>query len=407
VLPAAGAPLTPPERVALAHATPLDSLRGLANADLRARVRQAWGDGTLLDAPGSWAHTLPALLIALLIADELDLFDEIIGAPRADGEPLTAGRGLRPLRAWSLYLRGRITEAEAEARASAELDELRWPAQQAVALAVIACCQIYRGSLAPAEAAVAELGELAAVHPAAAPLHQLARCELRLAQHRPDDALTDASAVAVIVDGVIPQANAVALAWRPAAASAHLALGQADATVALLETELADARRLGNARATIRALRLLGLAVGDEAGLDYLAEAVEVGEATTGRLEHLRALIDHGAALRRANQRVAARAPLSYALHLSHHAGASVLADRARTELIAAGARPRRVALSGIDSLTASQRRVAELAARGLTTRQVAEALFVTPKTVEFHLRQTYRKLDVASRDELAELFGA
>jgi DNA-binding CsgD family transcriptional regulator len=238
-------------------------------------------------------------------------------------------------------------------------------------------------------------------------VHHLARSELRLAQHRPDEALADAAAAAVAVEALFPGVSPVAVGWRPAAASAHLALGQAGEAILLLEAALADARRLGNARVTVRALRLLGLALGDEEGLACLAEAVEVGEATTGRLEHIRALIDHGAALRRANQRVAARPPLSYALHLSHHAGASVLADRARTELIAAGARPRRVALSGIDSLTASQRRVAELAARGLTTRQVAEALFVSPKTVEFHLRQTYRKLEVSSREELARLFGA
>jgi DNA-binding CsgD family transcriptional regulator len=59
--------------------------------------------------------------------------------------------------------------------------------------------------------------------------------------------------------------------------------------------------------------------------------------------------------------------------------------------------------LSGAEALTPSERRVADLAAGGLTTRQIAETLFVTPKTVEFHLRHVYRKLDIASsREELA-----
>jgi DNA-binding CsgD family transcriptional regulator len=154
----------------------------------------------------------------------------------------------------------------------------------------------------------------------------------------------------------------------------------------------------------MRSLRLLGLAVGGAPGLALLREAVEVGDAASPRLEQLRALVEYGAALRRANQRAAARTPLSRDLELSHRAGAAGLAEQARTELVAAGARPRRMALSGIESLTASQRRVAELASRGLTTRQV-EALFVTPKTVEFHLRQAYRKLDVGSRGELTKLF--
>ena len=58
--------------------------------------------------------------------------------------------------------------------------------------------------------------------------------------------------------------------------------------------------------------------------------------------------------------------------------------------------------MTGLESLTISRLRVAELAAAGLTTRQIASALFVTPKTVEFHPRQVYLKLDVASREELA-----
>ena len=62
--------------------------------------------------------------------------------------------------------------------------------------------------------------------------------------------------------------------------------------------------------------------------------------------------------------------------------------------------------LSGLESLTPSERRVAEMAAQSLTTRQVAEALFVTPKTVEFHLGNIYRKLDIKSRAQLADLFG-
>jgi DNA-binding CsgD family transcriptional regulator len=136
-------------------------------------------------------------------------------------------------------------------------------------------------------------------------------------------------------------------------------------------------------------------------GIELLTQAVKLGETVPPRLEQMRALIELGAALRRANRRADAREPLRRGLDLSHRSGAGVLAARARTELLATGARPRRLAQTGVESLTVSQRRVAELAARGLTTRQVAEALFVTPKTVEFHLRQTYLKLGLSSRAEL------
>jgi DNA-binding NarL/FixJ family response regulator len=131
---------------------------------------------------------------------------------------------------------------------------------------------------------------------------------------------------------------------------------------------------------------------------------VATGDGEPPRLEHIRALLDLGAALRRANQRVAAREPLRRALELSRRGGATALDERARTELAAAGARPRRAMLSGVESLTPSERRVAKVAAKGLTTRQIAEALFVSPKTVEFHLRHIYQKLDIASRGELAKL---
>jgi DNA-binding CsgD family transcriptional regulator len=85
----------------------------------------------------------------------------------------------------------------------------------------------------------------------------------------------------------------------------------------------------------------------------------------------------------------------------AHACGARPLADRARTELLATGARPRRLAVWGADALTASERRVVELAASGLTNRRIAQELFVTGATVETHLRHAFSKLGVRSRVEL------
>jgi DNA-binding CsgD family transcriptional regulator len=104
----------------------------------------------------------------------------------------------------------------------------------------------------------------------------------------------------------------------------------------------------------------------------------------------------------RCGRRGAARPPLREALHRADRAGATALAARARTELHEAGARPRRAALSGRDALTAAERRVAALAAEGRTNRQIAQQLFVTPRTVETHLTHAFAKLDVGSRDQLA-----
>jgi DNA-binding CsgD family transcriptional regulator len=187
---------------------------------------------------------------------------------------------------------------------------------------------------------------------------------------------------------------------------AHLALGEAGAAHDLAAEELALARELGITRAVIRDLCVLGLVEGGEDGLVLLAEATSLGAAYPTRLAHMSALLALGAALRRANQRAAARDPLKAALALSRQSGATALAREAQTELGITGARRRGESLWGPEALTPSERRVAELAMEGLTTREMAESLFVTPKTVEFHLRHIYQKLGVNSRDKLSGALG-
>ena len=126
-------------------------------------------------------------------------------------------------------------------------------------------------------------------------------------------------------------------------------------------------------------------------------------------LELARALCDLGGAQRRAGQRSAAREPLREALELAQRCDAAALAQVAREELLATGAHPRRERFSGPDALTPSERRVAEMAAGGLTNREIAEALFVTAKTVGTHLGHIYRKLDLDgphARDQLGERLG-
>ena len=116
------------------------------------------------------------------------------------------------------------------------------------------------------------------------------------------------------------------------------------------------------------------------------------------RLEHARALIDLGAAVRRGNSRSEARQLLRQGVELAHQCGGSVLVERANDELAATGAHPRTILLSGLDALTASERRVAQMAAEEMSNKEIAQALFVTVKTVEQHLGRVYRKLDIGSR---------
>lgn len=134
---------------------------------------------------------------------------------------------------------------------------------------------------------------------------------------------------------------------------------------------------------------------------------MEVLDVSPARLEHARALVELGAAQRRANQRTAAREPLRAGLDLAHRCGATRLAERARSELAATGAKPRRQLFSGVEALTASERRVAEMAATGMSSPQIAQALFVTLNTVETHLRHTYQKLAINRREQLADALHA
>jgi DNA-binding CsgD family transcriptional regulator len=90
-------------------------------------------------------------------------------------------------------------------------------------------------------------------------------------------------------------------------------------------------------------------------------------------------------------------------MEVAHRCGASAMVARAREELQLTGARPRRIALSGRDALTPGERRVADLAAEGMSNKEIAQALFVTLRTVEMHLSNAYRKLGIGSREGLAD----
>ena len=155
-----------------------------------------------------------------------------------------------------------------------------------------------------------------------------------------------------------------------------------------------------------RALRALGTIRGPERGLEALEAAVERLESSQAALERARGLVEFGAALRRSGRRRDAREPLLHGLDLAERCGAVALVARAKDETRIAGAKPRRTAVSGVDSLTERERQVAMLAARGMSNRQIADSLVVTLKTVEWHLRQSFRKLDVDSRVKLRDLLG-
>jgi DNA-binding CsgD family transcriptional regulator len=132
-----------------------------------------------------------------------------------------------------------------------------------------------------------------------------------------------------------------------------------------------------------------------------LDQAVEILKCSPSRLEQARTLVELGAALRRANRRAEAREHLRSGLDLAQRCGATRLAARAQEELLASGARARRLVQTGAEALTPSEIRVARMAASGKSNPQIGQALFITRNTVETHLRHIYQKLGISTRDEL------
>ncbi len=189
--------------------------------------------------------------------------------------------------------------------------------------------------------------------------------------------------------------------WRSGAALALVHLGRQDEARTLAEEELDLSRAWGAPTMIGRSLRALGLVEGGPRGLGLLEDAASVLAASPAAYELLKTQVELGAALRRANQRSAARELLRQCLDRAERSGAGLLAEQARQELLATGARPRRVVLSGAESLTPSERRIATMARGGMTNREIAQSLFVTTKTVETHLAHVFTKLDIRSRTEL------
>ncbi|MGN6162048.1 MAG: LuxR C-terminal-related transcriptional regulator [Marmoricola sp.] len=200
--------------------------------------------------------------------------------------------------------------------------------------------------------------------------------------------------------------NAAAVPWRRAAVDALIMLGRCEEALVLADEDLSCARRFGEARAVGFALNTRARVPSNPYAEADLGEAVAVLGDTSARLEQARALIGWGGALRRRGQRRDAREPLRHGRELAERCGAVPLAVEAERELRATGAYLVGRPVSGICSLTASERRVVECAMKGLTNAQIAQSLFVSLKTVEMHLSRSYQKLGIRRRDELAALFA-
>ena len=300
-------------------------------------------------------------------------------------------------RGYTLMRRGELAEAEESFRSAAD-EMVAWgtpPQLLAYPAALLTEILVERGDLAGARAAAEVLG----VPPTADVARLLlgARLALLLAEGRDEDVVALAEEYRERFPRIVNPAWAP---WRPVAAEALSRLGRTGEALDLMRGEVAQARTWGAPGGLGRALRVQGV-IEREAGMPALEESVRVLDGSPARLELAKSLVALGTALRLARRPTDAREPLARGLSLAVACGAPPLAERARAELQAAGVRTRADALSGVGALTASERRVADLATEGHTNKDIAQLLYVTPKTIEVHLSSVYRKLGIRSRREL------
>jgi DNA-binding CsgD family transcriptional regulator/tetratricopeptide (TPR) repeat protein len=366
-------------------------------------ARRAQAGGTLLEAEHS-GEALHCVSIVLAMADRegaLELCDDVIAKAHRRGSIVDLASAKKS-RAQVFLMRGDLADAVNDSR-EALVSCAEWGLQSFGWLSwVTADALVEQGRLDEAAAAL-ETGGRDELDFEGEPVYPLRGSRARLRILRGDIAggLEELLEAGRRFEATGAR-NPAFMAWRSHSALALLMLGRRDEARRLAFEELGFARTWGAPRALGASLRAAGIAEGGGDGLVLLEEAVEVLSDSPAKLEHAKARAELGAALRRANQRINAREHLRHAVELATICGAAPLVARAETELIATGARSRRIALSGVASLTPSERRVAEMAAQGPTNREIAQILFVTPKTVEVHLSSTYRKLGISSRSQLA-----
>jgi DNA-binding CsgD family transcriptional regulator len=394
-------PRTIGERLQVAIAA-YDAARTGTAAEARDLALQALADGQLLKDPGPESGGFWIAPVVLVLAhageDAARVGTDVIQWAKQHGS-LPAFALAAELRASAYLQRGSLAEAEADALSA--LGQPGLPGFFPYGRIPLVNVLLARGRLSDAAEAFAQ----APFEPGSGRSPFLSylqtRARLRAASRNTEEALEDLFACGRLEEEWEIRTPAFAT-WRPDAAPLLASLGREDEARSLAREELERCRAFGAPGPLGVALRTHGLLEPGESGIALLEQAVDCLEPSQARLEYALTLLELGGAIRRAGRRADARKPLREAVELAHACGADALAARAHDELVAAGARPRRDPTESRSTLTASELRVARMAADGMTNREIAQALFLTENTIETHLRSVFRKLDIRSRSQLA-----
>jgi DNA-binding CsgD family transcriptional regulator len=402
--------MTPAElarRTAVAFHRVLDGERQAAEAEVEELVRHE-REASIGSLP-LYALTVLSLSLSYLnhYRDARRVAERILAEARARGDRLGAAMGLEQ-RQFCSWQQGDVGAVLSDSESILELSEGRWDTPTIPTRAARAILLLERGDDAEAHAVLALPDELEGRLRGTWGWFWLPCGRAMIAFAAGDWGTASAQALLIgerLTATQIPSPDY--MPWRSLAARALDRAGEKERALVLAEEELSLAREAGSTRAAGIAGAALGAIRGGEPGAELLAEAVKELDRDGSELEAARARVDLGIALRRLGRPREARQPLAEAIDAAKRCGSVRVADAAMGELQAAGGRPRRLALTGVESLTPAQRRVAELAGKGMSNREIAEALFLTVRTVETHLTATYGKLKIGSRAELARVLGS
>ncbi len=391
------------EAVARIHTALEQLLRGESGEAAADEVEAALAAGL----PPSRATNAAFLAVhTLRVAERYDLPLRLLdlGAETARREGHAARQGLiHGQRAAIALARGSLHDAQVEAETGLRLvDAGHFAWAQLLSAAIVV--HIERGDLGAADE-LARTGEALGTTEDRMYLDQylIARGRLRIAQGQAREGVSD-----LLWCGERLEALGVRWPseWKARAVPALVSLGEREQAAALVRELLPVARRVGAPGGLGMALCAAAHVAGDEESLALLEEAVSILEPSAARLELAHALVALGAALARAGRRREGRDAERRAIELADQCGAIVLAEAARAEFQAGPGRRARMELTGTNALTATERRVCRQAAEGHTNREIAQALFVTEKTIERHLSSAYQKLGIRSRFQLAGAIG-
>lgn len=366
---------------------------------------RALGDGALLAEQGPQGASTNFAVLALLhcgrVAEAHDAADAAVHDARDRGAQLSHAEAC-VIRALVLHTRGRINDAAADAQSALDCLNAAGHSHARTALGVLIHCMIERGELDEA----ARYGDILDGFPATPTpainayaalargrfyLHTndiaSARCALESAEEQCRDFSTD---------------NPASIPWRSLAGLIAHAGGDTAHAHALIGEEIRLCRLYDVPIPLGVALQRRALIEDGDQALATFTESIDILADTVAAVHLARSHAGLGRGLRRAGRRISAREHLKVGLDLAHRSGAVGLVAEIRTELSAAGGRPRRSSVIGADALTPTELRIARLAESGLSNNAIAEQTFVSRSTVAWHLRNIYRKLGIESRDKLA-----